>query len=354
MSALQVNLVLADEINPDVYGLDSRPGGMTFEEATMAFWKVVYETPAAENPILDENGERCRINNNGPIFFLFFSTGGHAERRCEVPAGKPILVPVNVVVVTFAEFNAKDEEELHAAAEADESSNPGLYLSVDGTEMREIDKYRVHSRAFDIVIPESPIVEPPGPTRGVSDGYWMILEPLALGQHTINFKASLTDPTTNILFYSDDVTYHLTVVEAEESAPIQLAGESTTGKFKVLLEWTSDDIGSENIFSVKIMDTNGVQLEDATYDMMIFKGDKHLDETHRSDQAAVEQKYIFDEASTYSIRIENINGSGESEGIDIPIQVTPEYPLGLPLLAVSLIGLIVLGARSGRNFFRVP
>lgn len=44
-----------------------------------------------------------------------------------------------------------------------------------------------------------------GPSRAVSDGYWVILEPLPPGKHDIHFKASLTNPTTGILFYSDDL-----------------------------------------------------------------------------------------------------------------------------------------------------
>jgi hypothetical protein len=45
----------------------------------------------------------------------------------------------------------------------------------------------------------------------VSDGYWVILEPLSPGQHDIHFKASLTNPTTGILFYNDDIKYTIDV-----------------------------------------------------------------------------------------------------------------------------------------------
>ena len=51
----------------------------------------------------------------------------------------------------------------------------------------------------------------PGPSRAVSDGYWVILEPLLPGKHNIHFKASLTDPTTGIIFYSDDLKYTVNV-----------------------------------------------------------------------------------------------------------------------------------------------
>lgn len=94
----------------------------------------------------------------------------------------------------------------------DESSNPGLFLSVDGKEFKEIEKYRVHSRAFDINLQnDSWLPGESGPSRAVSDGYWIILEPLPPGKHEIHFKASLTNPTTRILFYSDDLKYNANV-----------------------------------------------------------------------------------------------------------------------------------------------
>lgn len=116
-----------------------------------------------------------------------------------------------MVECSFAELKVKTEEDLHTCAREDESSNPGLFLSVDGKEFKDLGKYRVHSRAFDVNLPENPIFGEPGSTRAVSDGYWVILEPLTPGKHDIRFKASLTNPTTGILFYNDDVKYTINV-----------------------------------------------------------------------------------------------------------------------------------------------
>ena len=110
--------------------------------------------------------------------------------------------------------------------------------------------------------------------------------PCRPGEHEIHFKSSLTNPTTGILFFADEVKYHLNVVEAAESPSIPLQGTSTNGDFKVEINWTSSDIGSENIFGIKIMDANKQTLSGATYDVMLVKGDQHLNETRRSNQTA--------------------------------------------------------------------
>jgi hypothetical protein len=77
---------------------------------------------------------------------------------------------------------------------------------------KTLKKYRAHSRAFDVSFAENNVfATKPGPTRAVSDGYWVILEPLSAGKHDIHFKASLTNPTTDILFYNDDLKYTINV-----------------------------------------------------------------------------------------------------------------------------------------------
>ena len=59
-------------------------------------------------------------------------------------------------------------------------------------------------------LPNDPFFEL-GSSRAVSDGYWVILEPLPPSKHDIHFKASLTNQTTGILFYSDDLKYTVNV-----------------------------------------------------------------------------------------------------------------------------------------------
>jgi hypothetical protein len=127
---------------------------------------------------------------------------------------------------------------------------------------------------------------------------------------------------------------------------IALEGESTTGMFHIAVGWTSADIGSENHFEIEIMDEQGNHLDDATYDIVLLKDGEHIDETHRTNQTATDQHYTFEEQGSYTLRIENINGSGESEAVEIPMQVTPEFPLGAFGIAAAAIGAIVAAGRS--------
>jgi hypothetical protein len=207
--------LLADNINEGVFAVDSKPYNMTYEDWIIKFWQHISSLPAERNPVTDKTGEYCGEDQSSlDIFFLAFSPDGGAARTCDIPAGKGILVPVNVVACTLVELGpGSTEEDLHTCAREDESSNPGLFLSVDGREIRDLEKYRVHSRAFDINLPDNPWFGVPGPTRAVADGYWIILEPLPPGEHNIHFKASLSNPKTGMSMYSDDQNYTVNILQ---------------------------------------------------------------------------------------------------------------------------------------------
>jgi hypothetical protein len=223
------DLLLADSINEGVFAIDSNPYGLSYEDWTIKWWQWAYSMTVETSPQLDQTGEQCGEGQGVmPIFFLADGAGSVVERTCTVPAEKAILIPVSVVECSFAEGSGTTEEELHTCAQEDESSNPTLFLSVDGRQIQQIAKYRVHSSAFNVTVPENGMFgAKAGPTRAVSDGYWIILEPLPPGEHEVHFKSSLTNPTTGILYFADDVKYHLNVVEAAESLSNSTSGNAT-------------------------------------------------------------------------------------------------------------------------------
>jgi hypothetical protein len=170
------HILLADSINEGVFAIDSNPYGLSYEDWTIKFWQWILPIPLEINPIFDYTGERCGEGQGSlPVFFLIGSSGSVVERTCTVPADKAILIPVGYVECSFAEHSGTTEEELHTCAKEDQSSNPILFLSVDGRQIQQFEKYRVHSRAFNVTFPENAIFgAEPGPSRAVSDGYWII------------------------------------------------------------------------------------------------------------------------------------------------------------------------------------
>jgi hypothetical protein len=128
--------------------------------------------------------------------------------------------------------------------------------------------------------------------------------------------------------------------------------------FKAQISWTPNAIGSENTFGIKFLNSSsGEELQDVMYDVMLFNEGNHLSESHRSDQQAASQRYIFPEPGFYTLRIDNIGNTTAS--IDLPMQVIPEFSgaASATALTAGLLATILFIVRfkigCALRFFRV-
>jgi hypothetical protein len=89
-----------------------------------------------------------------------------------------------------------------------------LHVSVDGVTLNDLRAYRFQSPVFFFDLPSADnifqyigcnVSGRQGPS--VSDGYWVMLDPLPPGPHTIEFGGTI--PANNN--FTTDVTYHLTI-----------------------------------------------------------------------------------------------------------------------------------------------
>jgi hypothetical protein len=140
--------------------------------------------------------------------------GFSAECNCTIPAGKAILIsPIDVVCSYAEDPELKSESELRVCAKADQDKVTSVELNVDGNQFKNLKNYRVASPPFNLTIPENNALGVPAQTTtGVADGYWITLEPLPPGEHTVRASGLLVDfTTTGTLNFVSDVTYRLTV-----------------------------------------------------------------------------------------------------------------------------------------------
>jgi hypothetical protein len=202
-----INNLQADSINADVYSLDEKPNGLTYGNWTAKWWQWFVSIP--------QDGQ----NQNGPVWFLTGTFGGTAERTCEIPAGKAILFPVLNTECSYLENpELKTESELLTCAkQAQDSGSITMSATVDGTQLKNLEKYRVGSQLFDLVFPENNVFSvAPGKTKAVSDGFWVFLEPLSSGNHEIDQSGSVLDPSGANNF-NTQAKYHLIMKEPTNS-----------------------------------------------------------------------------------------------------------------------------------------
>lgn len=168
------------------------------------WWQWLFSIPPNTNPILDDNP--CNVKQSGSFFYLVGTFGGSADRNCTIPQGKAIFFPIVNIVATLD----KNDPAFDTIAEVKKAvadfinGATDLQASVDGVDIN-LNKLRAQSPPFKFKVGEENLLgAPAGTYTAVSDGYWIALHPLSVGEHTIHFSGKIGD-------FSVNVTYHITV-----------------------------------------------------------------------------------------------------------------------------------------------
>ena len=203
-------------------GHGSKASGKAAELAA-AWWQWALSEPVATNPLVGSytGGPQCDgqplSDTSGKKWFLAGAFGsGEVERTCTMPVGTQLFFPVgNVIYVntepTDTEQVARDYVNKFmndVLADPDFS----MVVTVDGKEVKSKRIVRAETDLFTVTLPEDNLFSSFGVHAGdydaVADGLWAALPPLPPGEHTIHFEISAPS-----LDFSQDITYHLTVVK---------------------------------------------------------------------------------------------------------------------------------------------
>jgi hypothetical protein len=219
--------------NPRILPPHANAGGLSYGEWSEEWWKWIIAIPAAESPVLDETGEFAGVGQEGNVWFLagrLFS--GESTRTITVPSGKKLFFPLYNWVfwapddLGTAEFVADHlgftpeqiasmtDEELLRLLVNYTAGEPELTLTIDGKPASNLLDYYAESPAFSLF--DTDLVDDLGvpisqPNLAVSSGFWIMLNPLPPGEHTIRWTVhsehSIPDFDTDL-----DITYHINVV----------------------------------------------------------------------------------------------------------------------------------------------
>ena len=206
---------------------DAPAYGLTHEAWTARFAQWAQSLPAAIHPAADPTGALCGLGQAGPVFFLVQAGDQESvERRCTVPAGTALLLPLLDASCTTVEpppFHGRDEAALRACTEAWFATAVELTAVVDGETIPDLERYRVQPDLFAVALPAGNMLGvEPTVTQGVVEGYWLLLAPLPVGEHELRFGGAVPDSEI-----ATEVTYHLTVAEPTVLEPTDGALEAT-------------------------------------------------------------------------------------------------------------------------------
>ena len=185
--------------------------GKTYAEWSASWWKWALRISEPRSPVTDPTGADCAVRQDTRVWFLAGNTGGTTTRSCTVPANRAILFPV-INAACWAPNDGETEAELKACAATLMDAVTETTASIDGASVDlgppSDGRFRFVSRLFTLKIaPDNGFGAPSGKTRAVADGFWVLVNPLPVGQHTIEFHGSAP-----AFGFELSVHYDLTVV----------------------------------------------------------------------------------------------------------------------------------------------
>src|SRR5918994_3085312 len=166
---------------------DPQPYGMSREKWTEKWWLWLHSIPKSVNPANDMTGEECaRDQIEANMWFLAGTFGKLVKRNCLVPSNRAILFPIiNSIHLLSESLAFKSESDLEAKVRNEADNVTEMNLTIDGLQLSDLKKYRIYTRAFDIITPEDNIWGvKPGKTRAAADGYWDFLKSPSHCVHT--------------------------------------------------------------------------------------------------------------------------------------------------------------------------
>ncbi len=153
--------------------------------------------PANVNPSLDD-GTNCGINQDGPVWFLGGPISPNFSRTCTIPHGKAILSPIANFIndypcpdPAFKPAAGQTLEDFLAAGIADLVIQTSGQAILDGKLLKA---QRLTTTLFGFTGAASLSALDPcvtgSPQVGVSDGYYVFIEPLARGDHVLQITSN--------------------------------------------------------------------------------------------------------------------------------------------------------------------
>lgn len=208
MALLTGGLVEANEVHttPNVYG-------KTIGNWGQAWWQWALNFSAAEIPVSQTGNVDCAAGQSGKVWFLAGTFGGSADRTCVIDRGRALFFPLlNNIYIAPEDCTSVLGCRASVATRIDPITS--WKCTVDDTPcVFRTQIVRAQSNPLPIDIPIGSIAATPdwGYSAGmhdlsIADGYWVMLDPLPRGQHTVHFTA-----VKEVSNFSIDVTYHLTV-----------------------------------------------------------------------------------------------------------------------------------------------
>ncbi|MCS6976271.1 MAG: PEP-CTERM sorting domain-containing protein [Gemmatales bacterium] len=206
--------------------------GQTQLDHAHQWWQLMLNIPAVNNPIVDTTGAQAFRGQVGNVLYLAGSFGPSSNRTITISPGTTLFFPL----VNSFDDNTFYDPDLTAQQLLD-NIHPivaeNLFVELNGVPLGSTSELAAHYQHTDPNNPFTNVVQSPDnlyvdfgidPTEGtgiypalinpfVVSGFWVGLEPLGPGIHTLRFGGTVLFPPYDPEYYrfSQDNTYRIIV-----------------------------------------------------------------------------------------------------------------------------------------------
>lgn len=203
--------VYAQDNNTAVYSKDSTPFGVPYKDWITKWWQWNVGIPSSQHPRDNYTAEKCTVNQNGSVWFIPDILTGKEERICTIPEGKAILVPLITGECDGSDSQSQSDADLQQCSTAGDEYG-AISATLDGQKIENLDSYRTATDFFNLTYAKDNIFDVPASTyRGIADGFFVFLKPLPVGNHELQVKSSVTNPTTPSYNFASEAKYNLII-----------------------------------------------------------------------------------------------------------------------------------------------
>lgn len=181
--------------------------GKSFDEWTAEWWRWFYRAPGSTHPEFDPDGRYCNVAQDpaSPVFFMTGGNNGASTRTCPIPAGKAILFGMQNGEADNAclTMGLATAEKLRTDNQTflDTIDRSSIKATFDGCSL-ESRAYKQSPFSFSYTVPAGDnvyLAQGVNDCKGVVDpafsaGYWIMLPPLKVGQHKLDFSGQTGAP----------------------------------------------------------------------------------------------------------------------------------------------------------------
>ncbi|NQZ23296.1 MAG: hypothetical protein HRT53_14730 [Colwellia sp.] len=174
-----------------VIPVSEQVAGKAQHEYANIWWQWANTMSDEISPVRDNDGRYCHVNQNGDVWFL---AGGYGtvkiKRHCVIPQGKHIFFPIINMAYWPGNGVTKTCEQVKQESALNNDELYFVYVELDGHSVPNMRNNRIKSKdCFDLhgLLVQQKNVEKVYPAA--TDGYWLMLKPLAKGLHSLKFNA---------------------------------------------------------------------------------------------------------------------------------------------------------------------